>query len=69
MQGALAAWFGLEAGEGGAGPEDTEFTSSLRRRLHRRMGAQLPGGLALERGGGVGDGAGAPAQASAESAS
>ena len=66
LQGTLASWFGLEVVEGGAGPEDTEFTNSLRRRLHRRMGAQLPGSVGLERGSVIGDSAGAPAEAPAE---
>lgn len=66
LQGTLASWFGLEVVEGGAGPEDTEFTNSLRRRLHRRMGAQLPGSVGLERGSVIGDSAGTPAEAPAE---
>ena len=66
LQGTLASWFGLEVAEGGAGPEDTEFTNSLRRRLHRRMGAQLPGSIGLERGSVIGDSARAPAEGPAE---
>ena len=45
-QGALASWFGLQPGEAGAGPEDSEFSASLRRRLQRRMGAGSGGSLA-----------------------
>lgn len=43
MQAAAASWFGLEVGEEGAasGQVETEFTRSLSRRLHRRMGSTL----------------------------
>ncbi|EIE24794.1 hypothetical protein COCSUDRAFT_65518 [Coccomyxa subellipsoidea C-169] len=43
MQAAAASWFGLEVvqeGEG-SGQVETEFTRSLSRRLHRRMGSHL----------------------------
>ena len=42
-QGAAASWFGLEAVEEGNAPGqvETEFTRTLSRRLHRRMGSHL----------------------------
>ncbi|BDA49223.1 hypothetical protein COCOBI_13-3330 [Coccomyxa sp. Obi] len=43
MQGVAASWFGLEAVEEGNAPGqvETEFTRTLSRRLHRRMGSHL----------------------------
>ncbi|KAK9918900.1 hypothetical protein WJX75_007942 [Coccomyxa subellipsoidea] len=43
LQDTAASWFGLEAVEQGesSGQVETEFTRSLSRRLHRRMGSHL----------------------------
>lgn len=44
MQAAAGSWFGLEPdleGSGVNGQVETEFTRTLSRRLHRRMGSHM----------------------------
>ncbi len=41
LQAAAAAWFGLKPDPESNGQVETEFTRTLSRRLHRRMGSHM----------------------------